>query len=267
MAQNNVVGAFDQISRVYDSTREPTDPATLDRLVEVFARWGIVSLLEVGVGTGRMALPLQERGVQVTGVDASRGMLDRARAKGIERLVRGGAYRLPFADRCVDAAFFVHVLHLLEEARSAIAEGCRVGRLGAVALVRPRPAGRPDYPVGEESDPKNPRRLVYEYLAREGYPVPRGAAMPHVRERRLLAECPPDRLEVVHEEDITEPLARRLDLCAAGASRWTLGIPPEVLRRAVDQARAAVGDRTVSYHRVEALALWTRAPPGPSRAP
>jgi SAM-dependent methyltransferase len=39
------------------------------------------AVLELGVGTGRIALPLAALGVAVTGVDASSEMLDRARAK------------------------------------------------------------------------------------------------------------------------------------------------------------------------------------------
>ncbi len=39
------------------------------------------AVLELGIGTGRLALPLAERGVAVTGVDASRAMLDALRAK------------------------------------------------------------------------------------------------------------------------------------------------------------------------------------------
>ena len=37
--------------------------------------------LELGIGTGRVALPLAERGVTVQGIDASQAMVDRLRAK------------------------------------------------------------------------------------------------------------------------------------------------------------------------------------------
>ena len=54
---------------------------------------GIVALanggpvLELGVGTGRLALPLADRGLAVTGLDASPAMLERLRAKpGADRL-------------------------------------------------------------------------------------------------------------------------------------------------------------------------------------
>lgn len=259
--------AFDEISRVYDATRDPVDSRTVERIVAALARHDMASLLEVGVGTGRMALPLSERGVAVTGLDASRGMLARARIKGLARLVRGSAYRLPFGDQTFDAALFVHVLHLLDDPRVALLEACRVARRGAVALVRPGRPGR-----GEALDPRlRPRRLVYESLARQGYPVPaRASGPPHVRERRLLAEIPPDHLEVVREERVTEALARQLEICSVGASRWTLHVPPDVLRRAVEEARAAVGERTVTYFRVEALAFWSEPPtasaPPPSTA-
>ncbi len=39
------------------------------------------AVLELGVGTGRLAVPLAERGLAVTGVDASKAMLDRLAAK------------------------------------------------------------------------------------------------------------------------------------------------------------------------------------------
>jgi SAM-dependent methyltransferase len=46
------------------------------------------SLLEVGAGTGRLAIPLAERGLRVTALEASGPMLDRLRAKPHSDLVR-----------------------------------------------------------------------------------------------------------------------------------------------------------------------------------
>jgi SAM-dependent methyltransferase len=45
------------------------------------------AVLELGVGTGRLAVPLAERGLAVTGVDASAAMLDRLAAKPSGHLV------------------------------------------------------------------------------------------------------------------------------------------------------------------------------------
>jgi len=45
------------------------------------ARAGPGPVLELGVGTGRIALPLAERGIDVHGIDASSAMVERLRAK------------------------------------------------------------------------------------------------------------------------------------------------------------------------------------------
>ena len=50
----------------------------IDRLVELA---GAGRALEFAVGTGRVAVPLSERGVPVAGIELSRPMVDRLRAK------------------------------------------------------------------------------------------------------------------------------------------------------------------------------------------
>jgi SAM-dependent methyltransferase len=70
----------DAIADVYDewyATLPQLLPA-VERLVAL-AEGGTV--LELGVGTGRIALPLAARGVRVVGVDASPAMIERLRAK------------------------------------------------------------------------------------------------------------------------------------------------------------------------------------------
>jgi SAM-dependent methyltransferase len=59
--------------------------------------------LELGIGTGRVALPLSERGVEVHGIDASESMMEKLRSK-------PGGERIPvtlkdFADADVEGAF------------------------------------------------------------------------------------------------------------------------------------------------------------------
>jgi SAM-dependent methyltransferase len=72
----------DRMAAIYDRYVDPTVGATTDAAVDFLA--GLVGsgrALELGVGTGRIALPLAERGAHVCGVDASTSMLDRLRAK------------------------------------------------------------------------------------------------------------------------------------------------------------------------------------------
>lgn len=57
---------------------------TVDRLVELA---GGGAALEFAIGTGRVAVPLAERGVPVTGIELSRPMLDRLRTKADEATI------------------------------------------------------------------------------------------------------------------------------------------------------------------------------------
>jgi SAM-dependent methyltransferase len=58
------------------------EPSVLDPAVRFLADLtGDGAALELGIGTGRLALPLSARGIQVHGIDVSRPMVERLRAK------------------------------------------------------------------------------------------------------------------------------------------------------------------------------------------
>jgi SAM-dependent methyltransferase len=58
------------------------DPAVVDPMVDFLAELaGNGAALELGIGTGRIALPLARRGVRVHGIDLSEAMVARLRAK------------------------------------------------------------------------------------------------------------------------------------------------------------------------------------------
>ncbi len=252
MSNEEIRRSFDQISPVYDATRDPLAPATVARIARELRRAGVRSILEIGVGTGRIARPLTDRGFEVTGADLSLGMLGRARKKHLNRLVRASGYRLPFAPRSFDATLLVHVLHLLDRPGAVLREAARVSRVGTFALVNPRRRARGG---ARRPGENSPRRLLAEILARSGYPVPPHAGLPR-RERRVLERMPPDSMRVVEERDVTVSLADRLDRIGRRGQRNLLHVPPKVLRRAVRAAQLRVGDRTVTTHRVVGLALW-----------
>src|ERR1043165_9484977 len=57
-------------------------PGIVDTAVDVLAELtGTGTALELGIGTGRIALPLSQRGVKVRGIDLSRAMVARLHAK------------------------------------------------------------------------------------------------------------------------------------------------------------------------------------------
>ncbi|HYB04084.1 MAG TPA: hypothetical protein VED17_06460, partial [Nitrososphaerales archaeon] len=62
---------FDEIAPVYDETRGVLDDETSRGIKQMLEKHGCHSILEIGVGTGRVALPLIKDDFQVTGVDLS----------------------------------------------------------------------------------------------------------------------------------------------------------------------------------------------------
>jgi SAM-dependent methyltransferase len=69
-------------ARYDESSAEMFDPAVVEPAVDFLAaRAGDGAALELGIGTGRIALPLAQRGVRVHGIDLSEEMVARLRAK------------------------------------------------------------------------------------------------------------------------------------------------------------------------------------------
>ncbi|MCJ7537192.1 MAG: class I SAM-dependent methyltransferase [Anaerolineales bacterium] len=66
------------IAEVYDHWYAEFDPAMISTLVD-FAQDG--RALELGIGTGRIALPLQQAGIEVHGIDSSQAMLTKLKDK------------------------------------------------------------------------------------------------------------------------------------------------------------------------------------------
>jgi SAM-dependent methyltransferase len=73
----------ERLAAVYDqSESDRFQPAAIDATVRFLAALaGGGRALELGVGTGRIALPLAARGIPVHGIDLSRAMVARMRAK------------------------------------------------------------------------------------------------------------------------------------------------------------------------------------------
>jgi SAM-dependent methyltransferase len=70
------------VAERYDSLLgERGDPAVIEATVDFLAELAGGGALELGIGTGRIALPLAERGVRVHGIDLSPDMVAQLRAK------------------------------------------------------------------------------------------------------------------------------------------------------------------------------------------
>jgi ubiquinone/menaquinone biosynthesis C-methylase UbiE len=165
--------SFDPFAHIYDATRGyPEDIAyqiaeAIDNEAEATAH---TRYLEVGVGTGRIALPLASLGRSYTGVDISEKMLAQLESKLLStgwqeqteawgalpdedkdfsppvmrflsekrqsrlRLVIADMTALPFTNAAFDAVVAVHVFHLVEGWQQAVREVQRVLHPGGVLL-------------------------------------------------------------------------------------------------------------------------------------
>jgi SAM-dependent methyltransferase len=156
--------AYDTIAELYDEwSRSVTEDVSF-YVEEALAADGPV--VELGAGTGRIAVPIAEAGVQVIGVDSSAGMLGVARARaeaaGVEALVdlREGDLRKPPVDGPVALVLvpFRALLHLETDAT----------RLEALAAIHAllRPGGRLVFdvfaPSSEDIEETNGRWLERE---------------------------------------------------------------------------------------------------------
>lgn len=93
MTEYDITTYGDRMADVYDTWHGIPDPTKAVELLAELAEEG--PALELAVGTGRIALPLRERGIEVVGIDASREMVERLRQKpgGHEIAVTFGNFR------------------------------------------------------------------------------------------------------------------------------------------------------------------------------
>ena len=122
------------MSSPYDTIAELYDPWSASVVEDVAfyleeARRSGGPVVELGVGTGRIAVPIAADGIRVIGVDSSRGMLDvcarRAALAGVELDLRVGDLRQPPIAECVPLVIcpFRSLLHMHtdEDRRSVLA--------------------------------------------------------------------------------------------------------------------------------------------------
>jgi ubiquinone/menaquinone biosynthesis C-methylase UbiE len=95
-------------------------------------------VLDVGAGTGTLALVLAEKAALVVGVDAAPRMIDQAarkRAGGAVKFLVARSERLPFPDASFDRAVASLTVHHWADARGGLAEVARVTRPGGRLVI------------------------------------------------------------------------------------------------------------------------------------
>jgi len=234
---------FDRIADRFDETRgypEHVMADILSALASVLDKQELV--LDAGVGTGRFALPLQAKGYEVVGVDLSPRMLAKASDKGVEGLVRGDLRALPFRDGTFAVAMSIHVLHLISDWRTALAEIGRVTKEIYVSVAFEK----------EDSPAQRIRDYYDEVCAGLGYDT----SHPGMRERELPDILLPDtqRPVIVHEHEVdVESLINDYE-SRTYSSQWT--VPEDIHSEAIDAMREKYG-RLGKVKGIERISLLT----------
>ena len=131
---------YDEFSHRYEAERRPNRPdgyhALVDDLeVELVERYGAGGdVLECGVGTGLLLERIARFARPRAGIDLSPGMLERARARGLD-VREASVTAIPFDDASFDVTCSFKVLAHVPEIGRALAEMARVTRPGGVVIA------------------------------------------------------------------------------------------------------------------------------------
>jgi SAM-dependent methyltransferase len=235
--------AFDRAAEYYDETRGLSREG-VRRQTELLAAEleGRGRVLEIGVGTGQVALPLHEVGIDVVGLDLARPMMaklvEKAGGRSPFPLVQADATRLPFPDGTFGAAYLRWVLHLIPAWRTALEETTRVLGSGGTILVSLGAVGPKDTAQSEiqarfaelAGVSLAPSGLMWAGWNELDAAIGELGATP--RELPAFAEVAPDGLEVF------------IDGIANSAYSWTWKVQdPELLGRVAGEVRTWAEER------------------------
>ena len=146
----STVPEFDQLAEHYDETRGGEQRGD-EYAADIDSRLppGDGPILEIGVGTGVVALGLRKRGRVVLGLDLSAPMLARARSRLGPVVIHSDAMEMSVATASVAHAVSVWVVHSVAEPTRLFEEAARVIRPGGRYVVCAAQRPSPDDRVGQ----------------------------------------------------------------------------------------------------------------------
>ena len=253
---------FDRAAEFYDATRG-FPPGIETRVAELIAAAGGLGpasrVLEIGIGTGRIAVPLAQHVRHIAGVDLSAPMLAQLLAKRGERRVdpvRGDASRLPFSDACFDAVVAVHVFHLIPRWRDVLGEVARVLRPDGVLLH-----AADDQAAGGSSG-VSPHKIAADQ-GLENVGVPRARLETFPEEEGWIPAAPAQRIRfprTLEPRELIDRMERRY-----WSATWRLS--DEQLARVVEKLRSELLARFGSLDRAVEIetGFWVRGYRKPAR--
>jgi SAM-dependent methyltransferase len=221
--------SFDRAADFYDATRAlPEDARVALTEVLVAELAGRGACLEIGVGTGRIALPLHDRGISLVGADIAPAMLRRLVQNAGGRqpfpLLLADVTRLPLSGAAFGAVLASHVLHLISHWEAAVDEAIRVLRPGGMLLADFGATARMPW-SGPSADLMGRHGISHD---RPGVTAPDGIVS-HLGGAVAARPLPPVAMT------LSRSLGRDLD-------RWERQIDAWTWPYAADQMRAACAD-------------------------
>jgi ubiquinone/menaquinone biosynthesis C-methylase UbiE len=128
-------------ARLYDA---PFYRAMHERWLDTLPLAGTRTAVDIGCGPGGLSSAVATRGLEVTGVDRSESMLEKARERereGVVRFVLGDATALPCEDRSFDVVVCSSLLNIVDDPAQVLREMRRVLRPGGlVSVLMPAPS-------------------------------------------------------------------------------------------------------------------------------
>lgn len=270
--------SFNRAADYYDETRALPHGAR-EELADVLAAELAAHqpCLEIGIGTGRIALPLRARGITLAGADIAEAMLRRLVVNAGDRpppLLLADATRLPAAPLSFGGVLASHVLHLIPGWRVAVDEAVRVLRPGGVLLSDFGGRGEPRASARTRPTASRPpwSQAVRESLRRHGITRDRRAVTAeavtrYLRGRVSARPLPPVRVTVRWS------LGQTVADMERQIFSWTWPYTAEQMRAVCADIRAWAASENVpldAEHEVEDVIQWwafdLAAPPAPGAA-
>lgn len=251
---------FDRAVEYYDKTRALPENLHRDLIDSFVASSGITPdsrVLEVGIGTGRIAMSVSEHVRRVFGIDLSVEMMTvlqnklRMTPRPIS-LAQANALSLPFAENTFDVVYAVHVYHLVHNWRDALQDARRVLKMGGKFVV--------NFHKRDESSPNMVLRQRIRELAREqGVDTRRPGAQSEqeIQDEILRWDDAPRTVHAMETQDNEVPAAILEELDRQIFSE-TWMIPREVMDKMMPMLRAWASEYFGDLHHPVSVLYSTR---------
>lgn len=229
--------SFDRAAAFYDQTRPLFEPIARQGIQAILDITGPAArILDVGTGTGRISVPLLERGADLVGGDISLKMLRRLQEKvPAARLTQLDASRLPFLSAHFDVVLTVHVIHLIAPWQEALREFRRILTPGGAYLnVR-------TWASAGESIREQLRQFWRRWIEDQGVEI----FQPGVRDYQVFLQELESLGAILTEVDVVRfflpfTLREELERFSSRVYSDSWNIPDEVYRASLEELRAWV---------------------------